>query len=901
MPNKVNLIRKDGTVIAVDEGKVATLLAYGYRLEAPEEELGRNVQAEEKEHFSGIGQQALAGVEGLASGATLGASDVALSAFGADTSKRADYNPGTRIGTEIAGALLTAIPTGGASLEARGALGTVKALARSTPSAALSRGATALGERVAGKGLAGKLVGGAVEGGVAGVGFEASRAALADDPFTVESAIAGATLGSFFGAGAMGVAHGVGGVVNRVRGRATARTGDAALDALGGLDEVGGGVDDYMGRQGMAPSLEADFTRKLESIKLGKPVPASRPTTLDISPPRTHSPGTTARQISADISKGLVPDSEFAKLSATVDDIGRQTDTLLEQTKAAHNDLVKASTDRGHLSASDVMTKRANAARDAADPVLNETMLKGSESARNLAKTARSQWKYVEKAIRDGDATQLDVWLKKHKESSDLLAEAAGTTIAWPQGPAKLATSLKDIGEFALAAKSLKSLPATSQAFFELTPAKAEEMFGAISRVLSSGVPEALPIQGSLQRVLEQMADRAGVRIEAQGADVVSRLRTTWAVGREAGAAAEGKFFAESAAEQTRQQGLLGGESAWEPNIGGPNKPWSKQEGSGTGHPQGVKYKTPDDEFATSNPKAKKAGAERESLGDVVTDRIKRAAAYGALGAIMPGATMAKAALMGILMAGKGRAVAALEKAVLKVGPGMSKVAARGAKVYPLAKNLSGMPDREYDMKKAYAARSAELREMFSSAKDRAFLTAQDLSAAGHPEFAFAAYTASLRALDVVMKKLPKDPVGTRWGTESIWQAPEEQMVVFSQEYSAASAPVDFLVQALSDPSSVFPSAIEVVEEAWPALYNNFRSQVLIRLGEVGTRGMSHQDLVSLGIILGTALEPLSTPENIQDSMAMFQMPPPAPAAPQVIPAAGAQTEATASQLQGNR
>lgn len=875
MPGRVNLVRKDGTVVSVEKDKVPTLLQYGYRLEAPEEGLNRRVQAEESEHYSSTGQQLIAGAEGLASGATLGLSDIALDAAGADTSQRADYNPRLRLGTEILGALVTAIPTGGGSLEARGVAGTVKAF---TPSAALSRGAGAIGEKMLGKGLAGRAVAGAVEGGVAGTSFEAARAVLADDPFTVESAVSGATLGAFFGAGAASVAHGVGGLVNKVSGR-------KAAAALEGLDGLGGGADDYIARTG-APSLERELAQSLEDIRLQQATPARAATELDIPAPRKYGPSKTANQVYGDVARGLVPDSEFAKVNDAISGFKTEVDRLTTEISAAHETAAKLTPD-----------VYAMQVREATDPLLNEVMLNGTTAARNLAKTTRAQWKYVEKAVRDGDAKALETWLAKHKESSSLLAEATGSSVVWPEGVSKVSRSMEEVASLGLAAKSLKSMPKDASSFFKMAPDKAEEMFAALGKAMNAGIPEARPLQEALGRVLETMADKAGVRVEAQGADAVSRLRATYAAGREAANVAESKFFAESDAFKAKHEmtrGPQGGSDPWEPHKGGPVEPWTKRETS-----LGSKYKPEVDEFATSNPKAAKPKAEPESLGARVGSHMRRAAAYGTMNALVPGASLAKTALIGVLLAGKGKAVAAMESAVARIGPGFAKAAKAGTRAQPLASNLSGMPDREGDLKKSFAARSAEIRELFASGKDRAFLTAQDLSAAGHPEFAFAAYTSATRALDVLMRKLPKDPPGTRWGTESVWQAPEEQIVVFSQEYAAATKPVEFLTQALDNPSGVFPSAIEVVEEAWPAVYNNFRSQVLIRLAEVGTSKLSHQELVSLGVLIGVPLSPLMAPENIQDHLAMFAQPPPAPAAPQIIPSPpGESGETTASQRQ---
>src|ERR1043165_9387110 len=104
MPDRVNVIRPNGTVTSVDRATAERLKALGYRIEEPEQQEQRLVDKANKEYWESTGQKAVAGLEGVASGLSLGIADPLMDDD--STRKRAEYNPGTRIGGEIIGALI---------------------------------------------------------------------------------------------------------------------------------------------------------------------------------------------------------------------------------------------------------------------------------------------------------------------------------------------------------------------------------------------------------------------------------------------------------------------------------------------------------------------------------------------------------------------------------------------------------------------------------------------------------------------------------------------------------------------------------------------------------------------------------------------------------------------------
>lgn len=104
-----NLIRPDGSILRVEsDAEAQKLQTLGYREESPTQEMDRSIQEAQEAHYSTPGQKAITGLEGLASGATLGLSDFLLDSE--DTKERARYNPGTRLATELIGGLAPLAP-----------------------------------------------------------------------------------------------------------------------------------------------------------------------------------------------------------------------------------------------------------------------------------------------------------------------------------------------------------------------------------------------------------------------------------------------------------------------------------------------------------------------------------------------------------------------------------------------------------------------------------------------------------------------------------------------------------------------------------------------------------------------------------------------------------------------
>lgn len=213
------VVNIDGRPVTVTEEQAQQLTRLsGNERETTRQAMQRAEATAEANYYGGTGQQVIAGLEGLASGATIGLSDLLLD--DEETRQRARYNPGTRLATELTGAIVPAILSGGT-----GALATA---AKATPTALAAAAGTRVA-RIAGRGLPTAL---AVEGAIQGAGTAASQAVLSGDPLTVEAVASGAGMGALFGAGLGVLSRGVSRAGASAERRITAAQEEAVTSAL---------------------------------------------------------------------------------------------------------------------------------------------------------------------------------------------------------------------------------------------------------------------------------------------------------------------------------------------------------------------------------------------------------------------------------------------------------------------------------------------------------------------------------------------------------------------------------------------------------------------------------------------------------------------------------------------
>lgn len=229
---RVQLRGVNGAAFSVTEDEAQEALAGGeFRLETPEEFEARAISRER----STAGQMAITSARNIARGVTFGASEAIASELGGDEYRQMAReqdaeNPTIAVASEIGGAIIPALLSGGS-----GAVGTA---ARLTPAGlaaraghAAERGAAAFARRfglgAADAGLASRVASeaiklgaaGAVEGAAYGLGSSLADSALEGTEWTAERALAGLEHGFIHG-GLGGAAVGAGGAVIGKAGRA---------------------------------------------------------------------------------------------------------------------------------------------------------------------------------------------------------------------------------------------------------------------------------------------------------------------------------------------------------------------------------------------------------------------------------------------------------------------------------------------------------------------------------------------------------------------------------------------------------------------------------------------------------------------------------------------------------
>lgn len=210
MPDTVTLRDSEGRAYGVPQEQVASFVAQGFRPETDEENLGRVTEDTFREQYAGAGGAVEAGLVGGLSGLTLGASDQALGALGADRTLRhlqEQHGIASGVGTLI-GAIAPTVLTGGAAAGEEAAGIGARILAHS-PAGLVSKVGHAVSGLGEGAGLVGRTIAGtagaAAEGALYGGGQYLTETALEDKPLSAEGFVAGMGHGALFAAPIGGV------------------------------------------------------------------------------------------------------------------------------------------------------------------------------------------------------------------------------------------------------------------------------------------------------------------------------------------------------------------------------------------------------------------------------------------------------------------------------------------------------------------------------------------------------------------------------------------------------------------------------------------------------------------------------------------------------------------------
>lgn len=487
MPDLVNLVRPDGSILQVEREKAAPLVAGGYREEGLDERTARLRSQAQAEWYDTAYHKFGAAAEGALSGVTLGLSDKVLEGLSdegiiRDTfRKRAEYNPGYRLGGEITGQIAPLLLTGGTGAAVKGGV------AAATPAVALTNLATKAGSLVK-PGVARGAVVGAVEGAGFGLGSEIARSALSGDPLTVEGSMAGLGWGAVWGGS-------IGGVVGGLTQRGVAKR--EAIEAAIKKEEAG--VALTAERFGQVRASINEATRLADdAIKVAEKQLKASEDVLRGSRAKGASFVTKqqeeAQRVVAEASE--IRSTYFNEISANGMDKWAKAEKLaaidaFKDMKAA----LKAKDWKALEKASDSFTRRTQAINDKFKEAGYLDPYMGGQSR---VKPAPSPSRFVAA----GD--QLDM------------------APAMNQGAQEALDQLKELG---VASTLLKGFAETPDGFSRIAPAKFEKMMAGLDTFLKQPAAELAGVQEALKRSIGDLAAHTGVTVEG---NAVNQLRGVW-------------------------------------------------------------------------------------------------------------------------------------------------------------------------------------------------------------------------------------------------------------------------------------------------------------------------------------------------------------------------------------
>lgn len=833
MGKKVNVVRPDGSVSNVDEAQAERLVrVFGYKVEEQEEAVERIGEKIKDEYYDSTGQKILTGLEGIASGATVGLADPLMADY--STSQRAARNPGYRIGGELTGAILPALLTAGGSAPESAALSGARIAARLTPSGALSRvvGTSA-------RGLA-------AEGAVVGAGSALTEASLTGDPLTAESVLAHAGVGALIGFG----------------------TG-AAGEYLVGLGKTKRGlVDDIV------PSSATPGDDTLEKFYASLPdQKAKRAIGLPKAEPDSFVQSYRAEVTDVKASGKLVDDTVYNNFRRGLDDatLGlnvAETDvsgalkTAQGQLKEYNRSLKSAA---GDLRAAISVTKReaADLATDAAEKkVIQSEFI-------DLEDTYKATIKALEEDNPLKALNRLERFKTKIKENAHFRGASGAALPSLPDS--KVALKIRDTIKAAedtvrlkATSTALKDFPKTQEEFFAMKGPRAEKLFAALDNAPSD-------LQSSFSG-LDEIAENLGVSLSGSAG---TKARGLWELGK------SNKAYTATTREVNRTRFELPNVSSAEPAAprvaGGATPLPTKQQ-----WPE-IKEFLPEFVSTTNTARGSSNYARSGFWGKVArlggarqASHMSRAAGMGAFGSAL--AYEAGAGVVGSLLAGVagakanivGRIASAATKYAPTVGRGLKRV---GPRVEPLAVRIDGTLDGDYkqgDKRELFKKRSEDILNIGPGFNNAAYMAVEPVLG-NHPEFAKSVMDSAITAFNALTTFLPKDPGLAFSRLKTLWRPSDLQIAQFEKAYEVYHNPVGVIDQVLLS-GNVDVITMTALREMYPSLYGELQYKMLARLQEPEfMASLNYGEQARLSIMLDIPIHSNFTPRSIAHTQSMYQ------------------------------
>lgn len=808
-PSKFNVTRPDGSVTQVTPAQFERLSKLGYKKEEVEAAVSRETDKSNVEHYNSAGQTILTGLEGVASGATVGLSDLVID--GESTKARAKHNPAARIGGEVVGAVGAAVLSGGTSGAA--------SIAAKTPAGLITRAAGSAGKAVGG--VKGAATAGAIEGAVAGAGQSITRATLDGEPITADSIFAGAGWGAVYGAGITAGVSKISGLAEKSV-TSTSKLADEAkkyanpvreddfVRLKSAVEEFGGASPEISSRASASRGRSTALSKEISSIEkelaeLDKVIPST-----------TKAVDTEFATSSKSVRRN------HDKLSKTVDDevkvIKKELGTITKTLNKEFDVLAKRN---NHKEEFRIISKELAEMTDESAKARAIRDFSGSLPEDHPVLTLTQKFDELENTVKaklddlgiKGEEVEGSIWdlnnvrkqkLKDTQMLTDTQKEVAAARRSALQ--AELSKAEKAAEQYTIhetAIKALDKFPKNAAKFATMNPRKAEDLFGAIDALMQKSDDGLHALRDALNTHVDNIASNAGVTIDSS--NPVDKLRKMYTLAKQADEGLRelsGKLAEEGAAKGRAK-------------VGGFMDRVSRQAGA-----------------RGASSAARNAGA-----GAIGSSVAYQAASYlaGGIGHVV-------AEMSGIRAAVQARVVAA----VAKMNPTKNaSVRHTIPRVQPLAMRLDGTFDKSTKDKKELAkARALEVAAASANMKEVLYNSLSPL-VGEHTEFAAAMHKQGIAKFNALLEAIPRDP-GTAFNNmKSMWSPNAIQVEQMSRLWQVFQNPIEVIEEFMADISTIDPIRTDALKKFYPDIYQDLRMQVVERVSALGDLDYPNQARLS--------------------------------------------------------
>ena len=859
---KINLTRPDGSIVTVDEESKDALKKLGYK-ETTDKEVSTDLAAKaDKSYYTSPIEKLKTAGEGALSGLSLGTLDPLITSD--ESRARARYNPGTRIGSEIVGAVVPDILSGGTTAGESAAEIGGKIAAREvlglTPAGLAARAGRAVEESkaIAGLGKATRVgAGAAVEGALGGAGAAITNAQLNNDPLTVESVLAGAGMGSLvgFGAGAIG---------SKLESGVTKAFSKEEPAIVGSLSRT---EEDAMDK----------FYSSLPKEKTVKNIPE-----WEKAIPNEPLPIERSLQ-KADISEFQQLES-FGSVKAG---LGEHLDGINEAVKDVDAKLAQASQMYGKVD---------NAAKELMGKVAKNKAIVDIDSEYSDLRRALKA-----KNVEDVEDA-LDNYLAKIEDqlggtTGKELDPAIRASIANPlEEYKKLADNVRELVSLKEAAGVLKDFPDKIDDFRRLKASKAEKLFAALD-VLDKN-PETASMHTYFDKTLEDM----GLSVSGSTG---TKARAIWESNKMPGFFRNQEKEIERASFNLNKLGqqdsvvskneLRGREAKDYPKIpeikNQANELILKMNPEKTGTPE---LRLTEDEVnqilfkkeeAIANQQLyearKKKGTSRflkrvaDSAGARFSAKAARQVGGGVIGSALAfeaGGSLTDmlfSGLIGSTIAGNRESVTSrIAQAARKVTSATLQKGA--ARIGTLAVRIDGTLDNSKKSNTEMAMdRIEEVNQLAINPRDHAFQAVEDISME-HPDFAKAVIDTFENSVRALKSFIPKDPGLAFSHGKSLHRPDAIQQIQLGKALEVFHDPIGVMEKVSTNLSSADVLTINMLQTIHPTLYSEFQGRVLEEV-QPKLPTATYDELSYYSIITGVPFHSSFTPRSMAQTAAIYQ------------------------------